>query len=70
MLGGATDVDLILVHLDFEAGREEGVEANDEVGMAFEEVGDTTDHSWRVDTGGGGGGGGAEGGGRGGEAAW
>ena len=49
MLGGATDVDLVLMHLYLEARREEGVEAHDEVRMALEEVGDSADDTRSVD---------------------
>ena len=57
MLGGPTDVNLVVVYLNFEAGWKEGVEADDEVWVASEEVGDSADDSWSVDTVGGGGGG-------------
>ena len=53
MLGGAADVDLVLVHLDLEARGEEGVEPDDQVGVTFEEVGDPADHPRGVNAGGG-----------------
>ena len=49
MLGWATDVDLVVIDLNLEAGREEGVEANNEVWMPFEQVGYPADHSRCVD---------------------
>ena len=49
MLGWATDVDLVVIDLNLEAGREEGVEANNEVWMPFEQVGYPADYSRCVD---------------------
>ena len=51
VLGGAADVDLVLVHLDLEARGEEGVEAHYQVRVTFEEVGDPADHPRSVDAG-------------------
>ena len=48
MLGGSTDVNLIVVNLNLETRGQKGVETNDEVWMSLEEVGDTADYTWRV----------------------
>ena len=45
-----TDVDLIVVHLNLEARGEKRVEPYNQVGVAFEEVGHSTDNSRSVDT--------------------
>ncbi len=52
VLGGATDVYLILVHFNLEARGKESVEAHDEIRVTFEEVRNTADDSGSVDTGG------------------
>ena len=65
VLRRATDVDLVVVNLDFEPRGEKCVESHNEVWVTAKQVGDTTYDSWRIDTGGRGGGGG--GGGRKGE---
>ena len=44
VLGGATDVDLVLVHLDLESRGKEGVETHNQVRMALEQVGDSADN--------------------------
>lgn len=41
---------IIGLHLDLVSRRQEGVETHNEVGMAFEELGHTADHSGRVYT--------------------
>ncbi len=48
VLGWSTDVDLILVDLYLKTGREEGIEPHYQVRVTFEQVGNTTDHSWCV----------------------
>ena len=48
VLGGATDVNLILMHFDLEAGRKERVEPYDKVRVTFKEVRHTADHSRSV----------------------
>lgn len=48
---GSADVDLVGIvglHLNFVAGWQESVEADDEVGMALEQVGDAVDDAGRV----------------------
>ncbi len=49
VLGGARDVDLVLVNLNLEAGREERVEPDNQVWVALEQAGDSTDHPRGVD---------------------
>lgn len=39
---------VIGLHLDLVAGGQEGIEAHDEVRVAFEQLGHTTYHSWSV----------------------
>ena len=43
-------IGIIGLHLDFVAGWEESVEADDEIWMAFEEIGDSVDNTWGVNT--------------------
>lgn len=46
------DVDEVIgLHLDLVARRQEGVEAHDEVGVTFEELRHSADHTGGVDTG-------------------
>ena len=50
VLGWTADVDLVLVNFDLEAGRQERVEPDYQVRVTFEEVRDTTDYPWSVNT--------------------
>ena len=51
VLSGTTDINLVLVDLDLEPRRKEGVESNNQVWVALEEVGYSADHAWGVNTG-------------------
>ena len=44
------DADLVGLDLDFVPWGQEGVEANDEVGVTFEQVGDPVNNARRVDS--------------------
>ena len=50
MLGGATDIDLVVVDFNFESWGQECVEADNEVRMAAKQIGHTTDDPWSIDT--------------------
>ena len=43
-------IGVIGLHLDFVARWEESVETDDEIWMAFEEIGDSVDNTWGVNT--------------------
>jgi len=50
VLGGATDVDLVLMHFNLESRGKERVETHNKIGMTFEQVGNSADNPRRVNT--------------------